>query len=139
MPVTVLINSGEGGSTGEQQGVETPTTEKAQPGRTKTSSFTKSAINTALIQGARQLGSQGINVYTSISGDTATGRQLDSALSVGSDILMIAKGGMVGVAAVLGKHAMTAINSTIEVRKANIETEKANVLLGEISMKGSRY
>ena len=140
MAVTVIVKSGDATGTGEQQdSSNVPTTNKSQPGQSGSNSLAKGAINTALIQASRQVLSQGINVYTEISGDTATSRQLNSAASIGSDVLMVAKGGIIGIGAVVAKHANTALTSEIRARKENLETSKRNALLGEISKKGSRY
>ena len=140
MAVTVIVKSGDATGTGEQQDSSSvPTTNKSQPNQKGSNSLAKGAINTALIQASRQVISQGINTYTEISGDTATSRQISGIASAGADIVMIAKGGIIGIGAVVAKHAYTALTSEIKTRKANLETEKRNALLGEISMKGSRY
>lgn len=99
----------------------------------------KQAINTALIQAGQQFISQGINMYGQLTGDMTTIRAIDSAVNVASDILIIAKGGVVGAIAVGAKYAIQAGNSVIQNYQQNRQIALNNQLLGDISTKGSRY
>lgn len=101
--------------------------------------FQQQAIISALINTGQQAISQGIQVYTQLTGDTQFANVFNAVTSVGADVLMIAKGGPVGVVAVAAKYTLGAINSAVQVTNANRQIAYNNQLLGEISTKGSRY
>lgn len=99
----------------------------------------KQAINTALIQAGQQFITQGISMYGQITGDTTTTKAINNVASLSADILTIAKGGVVGAIAVGAKYALQAGNSVIANYQQNRQIELNNQLLGDISLKGSRY
>lgn len=101
--------------------------------------FQQQAIISALINTGQQAISQGIQVYSQLTGDTQFANVFNAVTSVGSDVLMIAKGGPVGVVAVVAKYTLGAINSAVQTTNANRQIAYNNQLLGEISTKGSRY
>lgn len=99
----------------------------------------KQAINTALIQAGQQFISQGINMYGQLTGDMTTIRAIDSMVNVAGDALIIAKGGVVGAIAVGTKYALQAGNALLQTYQQNRQIALNNQLLGDISIKGSRY
>lgn len=99
----------------------------------------KQAINTALIQAGQQFISQGINMYGQLTGDMTTIRAIDSVVNVAGDALIIAKGGVVGAIAVGTKYALQAGNALLQTYQQNRQIALNNQLLGDISIKGSRY
>lgn len=99
----------------------------------------KQAINTALIQAGQQFISQGINMYGQLTGDMTTIRAIDSMVNVAGDALIIAKGGVVGAIAVGTKYALQAGNALLQTYQQNRQIALNNQLLGDISVKGSRY
>lgn len=99
----------------------------------------KQAINTALIQSGQQFISQGINMYGQLTGDMTTIRAIDAVANVAADALIIAKGGVVGAIAVGTKYALQAGNAMLQSYQQNRQITLNNQLLGDISLKGSRY
>lgn len=99
----------------------------------------KQAINTALIQAGQQFISQGINMYGQLTGDMTTIRAIDSMVNVAGDALIIAKGGVIGAIAVGTKYALQAGNAMLQTYQQNRQIALNNQLLGDISIKGSRY
>lgn len=99
----------------------------------------KQAINTALIQAGQQFISQGINMYGQLTGDMTTIRAIDSIANIAGDALIIAKGGVIGAIAVGTKYALQAGNAAIQSYQQNRQIALNNQLLGDISIKGSRY
>ena len=99
----------------------------------------KQAINTALIQAGQQFISQGINMYGQLTGDMTTIRAIDSMVNVAGDALIIAKGGVIGAIAVGTKYALQAGNAMLQSYQQNRQIALNNQLLGDISIKGSRY
>lgn len=101
--------------------------------------FQQQAIISALINTGQQAISQGIQVYSQLTGDTQLANVFNAVTSVGADILTIAKGGVIGAVAVATKYTLGAINSAVQTTNANRQIAYNNQLLGEISTKGSRY
>lgn len=99
----------------------------------------RDAIFTALIQSGKQAINQGINWYGQLTGDTTTTRTLQSVVSIGADLLTIAKGGWIGAIAVGTKYALQAGNIIIQTELTNRQLNYNKSLLGDISTKGSRY
>ena len=99
----------------------------------------KQAINTALIQAGQQFISQGINMYGQLTGDMTTIRAIDSVANIAGDALIIAKGGVIGAIAVGTKYALQAGNALLQSYQQNRQIALNNQLLGDISLKGSRY
>lgn len=102
-------------------------------------SFQQEAIISALINTGQQAISQGINSYTQLTGDSRISRLTNVATNLATDVLLIAKGGVVGAIAVATKYTLGAVNSAVQTINTNREIEYNNSLLGSISTKGSRY
>lgn len=101
--------------------------------------FQQQAIISALINSGQQAISQGIQVYTQLTGDSRISRLTNVATNLATDVLLIAKGGVVGAIAVATKYTLGAVNSAVQTINTNREIEYNNSLLGSISTKGSRY
>lgn len=101
--------------------------------------LTKQAITSALIQSGQQAINQGINAYAQLTGDYQTTKLINRVTSVASDVLMILKGGPVGVIAVATKHAMEGVNKYVSNVNANRTLEYNNQQLGVVLRQGSRY
>ena len=99
----------------------------------------KQAINTALIQAGQQAISQGISLYGQMTGDTTTVQVIQGVANVAADALIIAKGGVVGAIAVGAKYALQAGASFANTYQQNRQIALNNQLLGDVSVKGSRY
>ena len=97
------------------------------------------AVNTALIGAGKQVLSQGIKQYGNITGDYATVNAIENVISIGSDVAMIAIGGVVGVIAVVAKHGLQTANLAITTMQSNRTIDLARERAGLISVKGSRY
>lgn len=99
----------------------------------------KSAVASALINAGQQAISQSVNWYGEITGDMTTVKSINNMVGLAGDVLMIAKGGVVGAITVATKYAFQAVGSAIAMKNENRQLEYNNAMLGEISTKGSRY
>lgn len=97
-----------------------------------------SAVVTALISSGKQIISQSINEYGNITGDYMMAESIDTALSIGADLLMIAKGGIVGTIAVATKHATNIFRSEVRTDRARRDIDLNRELLGSIYINGGR-
>jgi hypothetical protein len=102
-------------------------------------SVAQSAVNTAIINAGKQAMMQGIKHYGTLTGNYQLERQMNMMLGLTADMLMIAKGGPVGVIAVATRHALSIANSVVEQRVSDREQALAIQRAGEISLKASRY
>jgi hypothetical protein len=107
-----------------------------EPGKVSTQ---QRAVNTALIGAGKQVLSQGIKQYGNITGDYAMVNAIDNVISIGSDVAMIAVGGVVGIIAVVAKHGLQAANLAITTMQSNRNIDLVRERAGLISVKGSRY
>jgi len=110
-----------------------PSTEQGKP------SVTQNAVNTAIINAGRQAMMQGIKHYGTLTGNYQIERQINTAIGIGADILMIVKGGPVGVIAVATRHALNIAQSVVQQRVADRENALAVQRAGELSLRASRY
>lgn len=99
----------------------------------------KQAVTTALIQSGQQALSQGINSFSTLTGDYRISEAVNVISSVASDILIIAKGGPVGVVVVATKKVLGAVEAFTQAHHTNRQIAYDNQQLGEISKAGSRY
>lgn len=129
----------------QQQGEGTMPTEMSSEAEVSTSaeqgkpSVTQNAVNTAIINAGKQAMMQGIKHYGTLTGNYQVERQINEIIGVGADILMIAKGGPVGVIAVATRHALNITQSIVQQRVADRENNLAIQRAGELSLKASRY
>lgn len=99
----------------------------------------QSNINAILIDYGKQILSEGINVSFQISGNTIIQDKVTSVINIASDVLMVAKGGWVGVAAVALKYATNAVNLQTQVERNRYTVEQIQQQAGIIAEYGGRY
>lgn len=133
--IHILIGKGQSGELQAQDQTQPEIERKSVEGN----DTQKQAINTALIQAGQQFISQGINMYGQLTGDMTTVRAIDAGVNVAGDALTILKGGALGVIAVGTKYALQAGNAMLQTYQQNRQIALNNQLLGDISIKGSRY
>lgn len=133
--IHIFIGKGQSGELNAKDQVQLQMENKDVEGN----NLERQAIATALIQSGKQAISQGINIYTQITGDTTTSEAINMIANVSADALTIAKGGWVGAIAVGTKYALQACSSIAENYIKNRQLEYNNKMLGDISLKGSRY
>ena len=133
--VHIFIGKGQSGELNAKDQVQPQVESKEIEGN----DTQKQAIATALIQAGQQALSQGFNIYTQLTGDTTTAKAIGAVTTISADVLTIAKGGVVGAIAVGTKYALQAGASIAENIQKNRQLEFNNKLLGDISLKGSRY
>lgn len=133
--VHILIGKGESGELATKDQIQ-PEVEKKNVEGNDTA---KQAIFTALIQSGQQAINQGIALYGQITGDTTTIQAIQGIANVSADALIIAKGGVVGAIAVGTKYALQAGTSFVNTYQQNRQIALNNQLLGDVSIKGSRY
>lgn len=133
--IHIFIGKGQSGELNAKDQVQLQMENKDVEGN----NLERQAIATALIQSGKQAISQGINIYTQITGDTTTSEAINMIANVSADVLTIAKGGWVGAIAVGTKYALQAGSSIAENYIKNRQLEYNNKMLGDISLKGSRY
>lgn len=127
-----------GTGTGEIKPKKTPE-QLAEEKAKKEKEQERKAITAALIQAGKQAAVQGVNVYGQLTGDITTTKSIQGVITIGADILTIAKGGWVGAIAVGTKYALQTANSFAMTTNTNRQLDYNKSLLGEISTKGSRY
>lgn len=96
-------------------------------------------MNALLIDYGKQILSTGLNVALDYSGNNILQDRISTITSLGSDILMIAKGGYIGAAAVAMKYATTAINQFIENDRIRYTAEVLRNQAGMVAELGGRY
>ena len=97
------------------------------------------AVNAAIINAGKQILMDGVNQYGNITGNYAVANTINASLSLGADVLMLAKGGVVGLIAVGTKYTLSFVNAQIEQKHADIINEKALERSGNLALSGSRY
>lgn len=135
----IYIFIDKNGSDGGDQQLKATGEEEKKNKAQKDKEKAREAIFTALIQAGKQAINQGINYYGQLTGDTTATRNIQSAVSIGADLLTIAKGGWVGAIAVGTKYALQIGNSLVQTELTNRQLNYNKSLLGDISTKGSRY
>ena len=96
-------------------------------------------VNALLIDYGKQILSEGLNVALDYSGNNILQDRISTAASVAADVLMIAKGGWVGVAAVAMKYATSALNAGIQYDRDRYRVEQIRQQSGMIAEYGGRY
>ena len=130
-PIQILIKKGQT-TEGSQPGAA-PNAEQGKP------NIQQSAVNTALIGAGKQMMLQGIKQYGDLTGSYTAVENVSTALSIGADILMIAKGGIVGMIVVGSKYTNNIINSAIQQYNNDRENNLIRQRAGYIAVRGSRY
>ena len=114
-PIQILIKKGQTAE-GSQPGAA-PSTEQGKP------NMQQAAVNTALIAAGKQIILQGVKQYGDLTGSYTAGESISTTMSIGADVLMIAKGGTIGLIAVGAKYSNQIINSAIQQRNNNREND----------------
>lgn len=109
---------------------------KEEAGKPKPS---QTNINALLIDYGRNIINQGVNVALDYSGNNILKDQINTVTNIATDILMIAQGGWVGVAAVAFKAASGAVNSFIQLDRNRYTSEVLRQQAGKIVELGGRY
>lgn len=101
-------------------------------------SIQSGAITTALIASGKQIIMQGINEYGNITGDYMLAEDINAGLSIGADILMLAKGGVVGAVAVGTKYLNSIMSSNVRQNRAERDIDLMRSQMGAIYINGGR-
>jgi len=102
-------------------------------------SLTQKAVNGALINAGKNIILSGISKSGDLTGNYHSLQKFNYAMSAGSDILMIAKLGPVGVIGVVGKHAVAIGNSFVSQIQADRDYELKLQRSGNLALNGSRF
>lgn len=97
------------------------------------------AVNAAIINAGKNVAMQGVRAMGDITGDYAMTNTIDTTLSIGADVLMIAAGGPVGVIAVGAKYTTQFINQQAALYNSNQEINRQRARMGVVISRGSRY
>jgi hypothetical protein len=138
MAIEVIIRD-DGASISGISPTTTPTSPrgaKEEAGKPKPS---QTNINALLIDYGRNIINQGVNVALDYSGNNILKDQINTVTNIATDILMIAQGGWVGVAAVAFKAASGAVNSFIQLDRNRYTSEVLRQQAGKIVELGGRY
>jgi len=132
-PITILIGKGQvaDGTTADQQSPQATADQQKEPGKPN---FQQQAVNAALINAAKQVALSGVRMYGNITGDYATVESIGLVMSIGADVLMVAKGGWVGAIAVGTKYALNIANSGINQLHENLKWELGIQRAGGVMM-----
>lgn len=133
--IHIFVNKTENGEIQPQDGNQIALEDKD----VEKEGIQKSAVASALINAGQQAISQSVNWYGEITGDMTTVKKINNMVGLAGDVLMIAKGGVIGAISVATKYAFNAVNSAIAIKNENRQLDYNNSMLGDISTKGSRY
>ena len=127
-PIEIVVRKSEASQTAPsiatEQGKQTPQ---------------QQVINSALIATGKQAINQGIKLQGDLTGSYALSESVNTSTSFSADVLMIAKGGAVGLIAVGAKYAYGVADSYVKQRIADRENAFIRQRTGLISTRGSRY
>ena len=138
MAIEVIIRD-DGTSISGTSPTTTPTSPrgaKEEAGKPKPS---QTNINALLINYGRNIINQGVNVTLDYSGDNILRDQINTATSIATDILMIAQGGWVGVAAVAVKYGTNALNNFLQLDRSRYTSQVLRQQAGMVTELGGRY
>lgn len=97
------------------------------------------SINTLLIDYAKRVMSEGVNVYIDQSGDYILNERINNAMSLSADALTIFAGGWVGAVAVGYKYASQAVKNMRETRRSINEINMLKEQAGRVIELGGRF
>jgi hypothetical protein len=115
---------------------ETPKSQEQEEGKPSAS---QQALIAGIINVAKTQAINGIQQYGNLTGNYVATQSINNSIEMVTDIAAAVKGGPVGLVYVLSKHTLNLINSGVSQMNATREQDFRNELLGEISIKGSRY
>ena len=84
-------------------------------GATTESKVAKNLVAVALVNEAKKIGMQALNMYGDLTGDSVTQNKIDGALKMVSDATTIAIGGVVGAIAVGVDVGLKAVTNSIQI------------------------
>lgn len=131
-PIEILIKKSETAS-GTIPKLDEKTKEQGKP------SAQVQAINNALIASGKQIINQGIRLQGDLSGNYVLSDSVNTLTSITADVLMIAKGGPIGVIAVASKYTIAIATSYTKQAVADRENAFIRQRTGFIATRGSRY
>lgn len=135
MAIEIIIRE-DGTMTGNGTPQSTPKGAKEEQGKPKGN---QSNVNALLIDYGKQILNQGLSVGIEITGNTLLQDQISTATSVAADVLMVAKGGWAGVAAVAMKYATSSIEQQINLNRERYKVEELRRSTGLVAEYGGRY
>ena len=139
MAIEIIIREDgttSGNGTPQTSPDSTPRGKKEEQGKPKGN---QTNVNALLIDYGKQILNQGLSVGIEISGNTLLQDQISTLTNVASDVLMIAKGGWVGVAAVAMKYATSSIEQQINISRERYKVEELRRSTGLVAEYGGRY
>jgi hypothetical protein len=86
-------------------------------------SIQSGAVTTALIHAGTQMITSTINQYGDLTGDYVTSNAIADITNIAADMAMIARGGAVGVIAVIARKSIQAGQIALQTARANREAE----------------
>ena len=133
--IEIVIQKGNTGE-GTMPTGETPVDKNKDAGKT---SVTQQAVNSALINSAKNIIVAGVQKSGDATGNYHAVEQFNVAMSIGADILIVAKGGAIGLLAVAGKHASNIYNANVDQKNADRLLALMTQRSGNNAVAGSRY
>jgi len=102
-------------------------------------SIQSGAVTTALIHAGTQMITSTINQYGDLTGDYVTSNAIADITNIAADMAMIARGGAVGVIAVIARKSIQAGQIALQTARANREAEFLRQRMGNITINDGRY
>lgn len=102
-------------------------------------SIQSGAVTTALIHAGTQMITSTINQYGDLTGDYVTSNTIADITNIAADMAMIARGGAVGVIAVIARKSIQAGQIALQTARANREAEFLRQRMGNITINDGRY
>lgn len=115
---------------------ETPQNEDSKAGK---QSAAQQALIAGIVNVAKTQAMNGLQQYGNLTGNYTAVMQLNNQIELITDIVSIAKGGVLGAIYVASKHTIALVNSSINQMNATREQDFRNQLLGRVATQGSRY
>lgn len=139
MAIEIIIREDgtlSGNGTPQTSPDSTPRGKKEEQGKPKGNQVN---VNALLIDYGKQILNQGLSIGSEISGNNLLQDQISTLTNVAADVLMVAKGGWVGVAAVAMKYATSSIAQQINLNKERYKVEELRRSTGLVAEYGGRY
>lgn len=102
-------------------------------------SIQSGTVTTALIHAGTQMITSTINQYGDLTGDYVTANAIADITNIAADMAMIARGGAVGVIAVVARKSIQAGQIALQAARANREAEFLRQRMGNITINDGRY
>lgn len=138
MAIEIIIRE-DGTMSGNGSPQSTPNSPRGKDEEQGKPKGNQSNVNALLIDYGKQILNQGLSVGIEITGNTLLQDQISTATSVAADVLMVAKGGWAGVAAVAMKYATSSIEQQINLNRERYKVEELRRSTGLVAEYGGRY